>query len=190
MEKDTTKVWQGVLVLIVLIVIGILIFTSKHNKMNPGSSETSDPQSSSGGTSSPRVITFSPLTTKYIKAVDWPPKIEITNGRFSCTEAGAENAPAGLTERKNIGGVEYCVTRESEGAAGSTYTQYAYARAKSSKQVEQYDLNSNYIGTFDSIKKASNNLNINHSQIVQCCKGNYKSAGGFIWKYKSKEDLY
>ncbi len=57
------------------------------------------------------------LTTKYINAVDWPPQVQVVAGPFSCTEP------------KVIAGRTYCVTKVSEGAAGSTYTQYAYALA-------------------------------------------------------------
>ncbi len=67
------------------------------------------------------------LGTTYVNVVDWPPKIQEVSGPFSCVEAGLENARTGITERRVIGGREYCVTRESEGAAGSTYTNYAYA---------------------------------------------------------------
>ena len=37
--------------------------------------------------------------------------------------------------------------------------------------------------TWDYIRQASRELKINEGSIVSCCKGNYKSAGGFVWKY-------
>lgn len=55
------------------------------------------------------------LNTKYISPVDWPPKLEVVAGPFSCNEP------------RTINGHNYCVTAESEGAAGSIYTMYAYA---------------------------------------------------------------
>jgi hypothetical protein len=67
------------------------------------------------------------LGTSYIHAVDWPPMLQIVEGPFTCTEAGSESARAGKTERRTIGGRSYCVTRETEGAAGSIYTLYAFA---------------------------------------------------------------
>jgi hypothetical protein len=67
------------------------------------------------------------LSTTYIHAVDWPPTVAVTDGPFSCTEAGSEIARAGKTELRRVVDREYCVTKESEGAAGSTYTMYAYA---------------------------------------------------------------
>lgn len=67
------------------------------------------------------------LTTAYIHTVDWPPKVQIVEGPLTCTEAGEETARAGRTERRMVDNREYCVTLVSEGAAGSVYTQYAYA---------------------------------------------------------------
>ncbi|MFZ1987529.1 MAG: hypothetical protein WAV21_00645 [Minisyncoccia bacterium] len=70
------------------------------------------------------------LGTTYLHEVDWPPKVSIEKGSFTCTEAGTPTARAGKTEQKIINGHVYCLTTESEGAAGSTYVQYAYALAK------------------------------------------------------------
>lgn len=66
------------------------------------------------------------IGTTYIHTVDWPPKIQVIDEAFSCTEAGQETERAGETTRAIINGREYCVTRIAEGAAGSIYTQYAY----------------------------------------------------------------
>lgn len=49
--------------------------------------------------------------------------------------------------------------------------------------VNQYDLNGNYIKTWDNIKEAETGLNI--TRISAVCRGvaGRKSAGGYIWKY-------
>ena len=39
------------------------------------------------------------------------------------------------------------------------------------------------IKIYNSIKEASKELKINYSSIVNCCKGRYKTSGGYIWKY-------
>jgi hypothetical protein len=67
------------------------------------------------------------LGTTYIHPVDWPPQVQVVNQAFSCVEAGTEIMPAGKTEKHIVENQTYCVTKESEGAAGSIYTQYAYA---------------------------------------------------------------
>lgn len=67
------------------------------------------------------------LPTKYTSTVDWPPKIQKLNQKYTCVEGGSEIAPAGQTQKTMINGREYCVTTESEGAAGSIYKTYTYA---------------------------------------------------------------
>jgi membrane-bound inhibitor of C-type lysozyme len=67
------------------------------------------------------------LPTTYIIPVDWPPKVQVETGTSTCVAAGDVTARAGKTEERSINGHSYCVTEESEGAAGSVYNQYAYA---------------------------------------------------------------
>ncbi|MFA5000886.1 MAG: MliC family protein [Candidatus Paceibacterota bacterium] len=57
------------------------------------------------------------LLTKYISAVNWPPKAQDLNKPFACVE----------TAKQIINGQDYCVTKTSEGAVGSIYTTYTYA---------------------------------------------------------------
>ncbi len=65
--------------------------------------------------------------TKYIHAVDWPPQAQILKQPYACAEAGVEIERAGKTEKRLVDNREYCRTTVVGGAAGSTYTQYAYA---------------------------------------------------------------
>lgn len=51
------------------------------------------------------------------------------------------------------------------------------------KKVEQYTLNGAYIKTWDSVRKASIELNINYDGIKKCADGVYNKSGGFKWKY-------
>ncbi|MBX4195430.1 hypothetical protein KW796_00535 [Candidatus Parcubacteria bacterium] len=75
------------------------------------------------------------LPTKYIQAVDWPPQAAVATSAYNCTEGGAESERAGKTEKRTINGRAYCVTKIIGAAAGSTYTQYAYAVEKGGKTV-------------------------------------------------------
>ncbi len=52
------------------------------------------------------------------------------------------------------------------------------------KSIIQYDLEGKFIKEWDSAKDASIELKQWKSNITQCCKGKYKSACGYIWKYK------
>jgi hypothetical protein len=75
------------------------------------------------------------LAAKYIRALDWPPQAQSIDEEFNCTEAGESIERAGRTELKEIHGREYCVTEIVQGAAGSIYTQYAYAFGRDGETV-------------------------------------------------------
>ena len=51
------------------------------------------------------------------------------------------------------------------------------------KAVLQFDKNGNFIKKWTTIKDVEIELGIPNSNIVKCCKGKRKTAGGFIWKY-------
>ena len=51
------------------------------------------------------------------------------------------------------------------------------------RKVSQYDMNNNYITTFDSISQASLKTKTKDTSIVACCTGRYKQANNYKWKY-------
>ena len=53
------------------------------------------------------------------------------------------------------------------------------------KEVCQYDLDGNYIQTFDSIADAQRAVGIK-SGVRLCCQGKIKQAGGYKWKFKEE----
>lgn len=64
-----------------------------------------------------------------------------------------------------------------------------------SKEVNQYDLDGNYLQSFPSAAEAARSINLNiriaGNRIAQCCRGFYKkgnSAYGFLWKFSSERD--
>jgi tryptophan-rich sensory protein len=75
------------------------------------------------------------LAATYIRLVDWPPQVDVVDEPFVCIAAGTEMARAGRTEEQTINGHTYCVTKESQGAAGSIYTNYAYEVPRSNGMV-------------------------------------------------------
>ena len=52
------------------------------------------------------------------------------------------------------------------------------------KVILQYSKDNVFIKEFSSIITAETELGIEHSNISACAKGNRKTAGGYIWKYK------
>ena len=51
------------------------------------------------------------------------------------------------------------------------------------RKVAQFDINGNYIQTFDSISTAKIAIGDKNAHITNVCKGQLKTAAGFIWRY-------
>lgn len=58
--------------------------------------------------------------------------------------------------------------------------------SKKRKEVEQFDLDGNFIRTWESITKVEKELKIYNINAV--CKGKQETAGGYKWEYKIKEN--
>lgn len=56
-----------------------------------------------------------------------------------------------------------------------------------SKGVIQLDTDGNIIAEYPSQLEASNKTGISNSRISSCCLGKNKTAGGFIWKFKTMD---
>ena len=54
---------------------------------------------------------------------------------------------------------------------------------KISKPVMSISKESGLIMEYPSVMEAERATGVNNSHIVRCCKGIYKSAGGYIWQY-------
>jgi hypothetical protein len=57
-------------------------------------------------------------------------------------------------------------------------------KGKGIKPILQFTKEGVFIQEWNSIKQASNELNICESSIIRCCQGKLKSANNFVWKYK------
>lgn len=56
--------------------------------------------------------------------------------------------------------------------------------------VNQFDLNGNYVRTFESLVDAATSIGRdNSSGITSCCRGNISNSGGYIWKYVDNKNL-
>lgn len=59
----------------------------------------------------------------------------------------------------------------------------SWKKRPSKRRVAQYSLSGELIQIFESMSKAESETGISNNNIRKCCKGNGKTAGGFIWKY-------
>lgn len=68
------------------------------------------------------------FSTQYISMVNWPPTLKLKDEAFICkVNDKSDNIAIGQVVSKMINGKEFCITKESEGAAGSVYTDYTYS---------------------------------------------------------------
>lgn len=51
---------------------------------------------------------------------------------------------------------------------------------KRSRKVDQYTLDGKFVQAWPSVNQILRDLRI---RVCECCKGKFKSAGGFVWKY-------
>ena len=58
---------------------------------------------------------------------------------------------------------------------------------KTSKKINQYDMNGKFIKTWNSIMDVERQLHISNSNISRCCNKYKNSAGGYKWKYTRLE---
>lgn len=56
------------------------------------------------------------------------------------------------------------------------------------RKILQFDMQGNFVREWNSIEEAAISINKPRSNISNCCRGyRYKSAYGYIWKYKEAE---
>lgn len=54
-----------------------------------------------------------------------------------------------------------------------------------SKPVLQFSKTGDFIAEYPSVREAERRTGCHSQSICKCCKGKYKSCGGYIWKYKN-----
>lgn len=139
-NKGFTPVAVLLIVLGIVIIGGVVYYIGKNSNIssqntpeitatNPSATTQNTTSNWKTFTDNTNSVTFrypENIGATYISTVDWPPKAQFTHGLFTCVETGQETARTGQTAKKTINGWNYCVTKITEGAAGSTYTQYSY----------------------------------------------------------------
>jgi hypothetical protein len=75
------------------------------------------------------------------------------------------------------------IAKQGHSVSDQTRLAVALQNKRRAKKVLRYDLNLNFIDVWNSAEDAHIELNINKSSINACCRGERKTAGGFIWRY-------
>ena len=61
--------------------------------------------------------------------------------------------------------------------------KYGGANNPSARRIVQYTKNGDFVKVWDYATQASNALGLHLGNMIQCCRGNLKSCGGFVWRY-------
>lgn len=51
------------------------------------------------------------------------------------------------------------------------------------RKVKQYSLDGKYLKTWGATTDVQRELGIHYTNVVKCCTGVYKTAGGYVWQY-------
>ena len=91
-------------------------------------------------------------------------------------------------ENNCVSNLEFCTNKYNSGygTRNERISKTMTNNSKISKKVNQYDKQGNFIKEWVSLQEAGRQTKINVRNICSCCKGKYKTAGGYIWKYKEQ----
>lgn len=86
----------------------------------------------------------------------------------------------------NVGNLEWC-TASYNSTYGTARKRLEEKAFRFKKPVDKYDINGNYICTYESLSEASRLTGIALSRISCCCSNKkwHRTAGGYKWKYKT-----
>lgn len=62
-------------------------------------------------------------------------------------------------------------------------------KRKNSKSIAQYSSSGELICVFKDMTEAELKTGVSHSNISNCCLGNRKTAGGFVWRYYENKNI-
>ena len=132
---------------------------------------------------------ISNVTSKAVHKIDME-TLEIIETYYSAKEAGRKH---------NINGSNIAKTcRSLQVTAGGFYWCYQKDYHKDWKpkerdintiqrKVSKFDLQNNFIKSYDNIKQAAKENNVSPSNVTLVCRGVYKQAKGFIWRYTNSD---
>lgn len=91
-------------------------------------------------------------------------------------------------QNNRIDNLEWCDNSENQKHAFTNGLNHRerYGASPRAKRVNQYDMNGNLIRQWDCIIRIYEECGYSDGYISQCCKGKYKQAYGYVWKYEEE----
>ncbi len=113
----------------------------------------------------------------------WATDTEQSNNRTSNRLITYKNETHTLAEWSRILNISYSMLQSRLNRDNWTIEQCFFGKAKTyRRRVLKYDLDGNYLKTYNSIQEAKKECG-KFINIIGCCKGKRKTAGGYIWRY-------
>ena len=102
---------------------------------------------------------------------------------FDSTNDGYNTSTYGGTSYKRTDETKKKISESKTGKHFSEETKRKIRENNPSKAVIQLSKDGEFIAEYPSTREAERQTGCHHQSICKCCKGKYKSTGGFIWKY-------
>lgn len=89
-----------------------------------------------------------------------------------------------------VDNLEWCNNSENQQHAfkNGLNSRKKYGESPRAKKINQYDLSGVLIKTWDSVIRIKEEKGYSDGFICQCCKGKYKKAYNYIWKYAEEDN--
>lgn len=80
---------------------------------------------------------------------------------------------------------KYYIKKYNSLVSGNGYNLSIGGQASNTcqKRIDQYDMNGNFIKTWNSLTEASDFYQVTKSSISSCCRGKSKSCANYIWRF-------
>ena len=86
--------------------------------------------------------------------------------------------------------LEWCTAKYNTNYGTRNIRALDKTHKKISKPVLQFSLDGELVRKWETTYSIEKNMLIHHSDITKCCKGKQKTAGGYIWKYAIKFNVF
>lgn len=86
-----------------------------------------------------------------------------------------------VKDDNEVSNLEWCTVKYNDNYGSRNHKM---SQTKQTAPVLQLDLSGNVIGEFRGVKEAMRITGVNRNCIREVIRGNRKSAGGYVWRYK------